>query len=211
MEKMDKEADKTQTPETSESRDEGAAETKQTEVKEEQKEKHTDEKPEAPAASRKRERKKPAERKPEPAPASREGKRERKKIERLEFTAADLTHKKMFDFPDGWGTALGECPMIDHRLQAAKAEELKILHKLLFKTPGQLNSIKKNIRRFYGYDFERNDAEYDKRMALLVKQVSPDLKKICHVLDLEQKGTKEELCERWVCSGSGSWKRLLYF
>ena len=147
----------------------------------------------------KRERKKPEpkqEQQPS-TPASTEGKRERKKIERLEFTAADLTQRKLFEIPAGSGTLLGECPVIDHNLQSVKAEDLKVLHKLLFKTPGQLSTIKKNIRRFNGFAFEKSSADYDKKMLLLVKQVLADLKRICHVLDLEKSGTKEELCTRY--------------
>lgn len=126
------------------------------------------------------------------------GKRERKKIERLEFTAADLTQKKMFEIPTGSGILLADCPTIDHNLQSVKGEDLKILHKLLFKTPGQISTIKKNIRRFNGFAFEKNSADYDKKIVLLQKQVLADLKRFCHVLDLEKGGTKEELCTRFV-------------
>ena len=129
-------------------------------------------------------------------PSSTEGKRERKKTERLEFTAADLTQKKLFEIPAGFGTLLAECPVVDHNLQSVKAEDLKVLHKLLFKTPGQLQTIKKNIRKFNGFAFEKNSAEYDKKMLLLLKQVLVDLKRICLVLDLEKSGTKEEVCAR---------------
>jgi len=124
------------------------------------------------------------------------GKRERKKTERLVFPAEDESKKKLFEIPKGSGTPLGECPVIGHNLSSVKAEDLKNLHKLLFKTLGQIMNIKKNIKKFNGFAFEADSGEFDKKMKSLIKLGAAELKKICHVLDLTKEGTKEDICKR---------------
>lgn len=56
--------------------------------------------------------------------------------------------------------------------------------------------IKKNIRRFNGFDFKKDSDEYAKKLSAAQKFELKQLKSICEMLDLEKKGNKEEISER---------------
>lgn len=102
------------------------------------------------------------------------------------------------EIPEGSGTALGEIPRIDASISRFKNEDLKLLHRLLFKTPGKTTVIKKNIKKFCGFDFKKDSEEYTKKIASVQKFEVKHLKSICEMLDLEKKGNKEEIGTRIV-------------
>lgn len=58
--------------------------------------------------------------------------------------------------------------------------------------------IKKNIKKFNGFEFAKDDEEYGKKLANAQKFEVKQLKSICEMLDLEKKGNKEEIAERIV-------------
>lgn len=102
------------------------------------------------------------------------------------------------DVPTGNGTALGEIHRIDASISRFKNDDLRLLHKLLFKTPGKTAMIKKNIKKFNGFDFKKDTEEYNRKIAATQKFEVKHLKSICEMLDLEKKGNKEEIAERIV-------------
>ncbi|XP_043921211.1 protein DEK isoform X2 [Protopterus annectens] len=124
-----------------------------------------------------------------------EGKREKKKVERLSFQASP-TKNEPFKIEEGKGEKLGEIERIQHFMSQIKSEELKPLHKLLYGRPGTVASVKRNIRQFSGFPFEKNSEPYKKKEELLKKHKNSALKMFCGVLDLEKSGTSGELVER---------------
>lgn len=56
--------------------------------------------------------------------------------------------------------------------------------------------IKKNIKKFNGFEFKKDSDEYVKTLAAAKKFELKQLKSICEMLDLEKKGTKDEVAER---------------
>lgn len=132
-------------------------------------------------------------------PLEKSGPRERKKVQRFneEFTAEQKEGAKV-ELSDGNGVSLGEIPRIDASISRFKTEDLKLLHRLLFKIPGKTVQIKKNIRKFNGFDFEKDSDAYTKKVASTQKFEMKQLKSICEMLDLDKKGTKEELADR-IC------------
>lgn len=72
------------------------------------------------------------------------------------------------------------------------------MHRLLFRTPGKTALIKKNIKRFNGFDFKKDSDEYEKKMVAAQKFEVKQLKSICEMLDLEKKGNKEEISVRII-------------
>ncbi|XP_035232868.1 protein DEK-like, partial [Stegodyphus dumicola] len=122
------------------------------------------------------------------------GCRARKKVERLEISFA--TSKEKQEIPVGKGQKLGECPRIEFQIQRNKLPDLKPLHKILFNRVGSGNEIKKNIRKFCGFTFEKNSQEYERKKAVVEKLTAAILKHVCEVLDLERSGTKEEIVLR---------------
>ncbi|KAL5021589.1 hypothetical protein ScPMuIL_000744 [Solemya velum] len=125
------------------------------------------------------------------------GKRAKKKVERLDMSAgATPKEKKKLEIPEGSGDRLGDCPRIEFQLQKTKADDLKLLHKILYNRVAAANEIRRNIRQFCGYDFAKGDKEYEKKQAMLNKSHIAMLKPVCEVLDIERGGKKEEILER---------------
>lgn len=59
----------------------------------------------------------------------------------------------------------------------------------------KLKEIKKNLKTFNGFEFERDSGEFEKKRELLEKVTVGGLKQMCDVLDLERSGTKAVLIE----------------
>ncbi|XP_033737269.1 protein DEK-like [Pecten maximus] len=124
------------------------------------------------------------------------GKRQKKKVERLDISGnATPKEKKQIEF-DGAGLKLGDCPRIELQIQKNKADDLKVLHKYLFGLRGATNTVKKNLRNFNGFSFEKDDKEYEKKTAVLIKYTMTMLRQLCAILDLERQGSKEQVIER---------------
>jgi len=122
------------------------------------------------------------------------GCRARKKVERLEVSFS--TPKEKQEFPEGKGKKLGECPRIEAQIQKMKVVDLKPLHKVLFNRIGSANEIKKNLRKFCGFPFDKDSVEYTRKKASTEKMTAPVLKQICLILDIERSGSKEEIVNR---------------
>lgn len=91
---------------------------------------------------------------------------------------------------------MGEIPRIDASISRFKNDDLKLLHRVLFKNPGKSTMIKKNIKKFNGFDFNKDSEEYERKLSFIQKFEVKQLKSICEMLDLEKKGTKDEIAAR---------------
>ncbi|XP_071448526.1 protein DEK-like isoform X3 [Hetaerina americana] len=124
------------------------------------------------------------------------GTRDRKKVQRFseEFkTVIRETPKN--EIPEGRGVQLGEIPRIESVIQKHTSETLKPLYKVLFNRPGKLSLVKRNIRKFNGFDFKVGSDEYLKKRASVVKLDMRSLKSICSTLDLGSSGSREDLVD----------------
>ncbi|XP_072365795.1 protein DEK-like [Scyliorhinus torazame] len=124
-----------------------------------------------------------------------EGKREKKKVERLTLQVTPSA-KETFSIPEGRGTRLGEIERVQYFMGKTKAEDLRSLHKILYNRPGSIPTLKKNIRLFTGFSFESGSEQHKKKEEVLKKNPISVLKVICTVLDLERKGTKDEIVSK---------------
>ncbi|KAI8501482.1 hypothetical protein Bbelb_207530 [Branchiostoma belcheri] len=124
-----------------------------------------------------------------------EGKRQRKKTERLEVEVI-TTPKEEFRIPEGKGTKLGEIERVEWQLQRNKSEDLKPLHRILFNKGGAATVIKRHIRQFSGFDFEKDSKEYEKKKEQILRYTVAALKYFCDTLDIEKKGNRDELVEK---------------
>lgn len=66
------------------------------------------------------------------------------------------------------------------------------MHKLLYKEPGKTNLIKKNIRKFDGFEFTKDSDEFSKKIKDILKFESKQLKVICEMLDLPKTEVDED-------------------
>lgn len=94
------------------------------------------------------------------------------------------------------GKFLSDIAMIDANLTNTKSENLQVLHTICWDAPGRANMVKKNLRRFNGFDFEDTSDEYKNRREATLKVELSKLKLTADVLDLETGGTVEELVDR---------------
>lgn len=99
-------------------------------------------------------------------PLETEGKRERKNVQRFEEKSEPSSK---VDFEEGSGTPLGEIPRVEASITRFKNEDLKFLHRLLFKVQGNNKLFKKNIRKFNGFPFDKDSEEYKKKVETLKK------------------------------------------
>lgn len=93
---------------------------------------------------------------------------------------------------------MGEIPRIDASISRFKNDDLKLLHRILFRSPGKTTLIKKNIKKFNGFDFLKDSEEYGKKLSSTQKFEVKQLKSVCEMLDLEKKGNKDEIAERII-------------
>lgn len=100
-------------------------------------------------------------------PLETEGKRERKNVQR--FEEGKKSEPSKVDFEEGSGTPLGEIPRVEASITRFKNEDLKFLHRLLFKVQGNNKLFKKNIRKFNGFPFDKDSEEYKKKVETLKK------------------------------------------
>uniref|UniRef100_A0A1I7XPQ2 DEK_C domain-containing protein n=1 Tax=Heterorhabditis bacteriophora TaxID=37862 RepID=A0A1I7XPQ2_HETBA len=142
-------------------------------------------------------------------PVEVEGKRHRQKVERLsEVTTPQI--KKKPEVIMGDGVALGEVPYIADQINKHSAVELKTMHRVLFGTEGKSTVLKKDIRKFTGlvslifliriflctdyssfrFAFAEGSAEFEKKMSMLNKLTTDQLKTIKDVLGLHLHGTQ---------------------
>lgn len=91
---------------------------------------------------------------------------------------------------------MGNIPRIDASISRFKSDDLKLLHRILYKTPGKATMIKKNIKKFNGFDFKKDSDEYTKKIANMHKFEVKQLKSICEMLELQKTGTKDDLIEK---------------
>ncbi|XP_057312844.1 protein DEK-like [Hydractinia symbiolongicarpus] len=125
-------------------------------------------------------------------------KRERKSTERFTLNTPEAkTHPEdELDFTKGPGVKLGDIPFVNYSLNKEVAEDLKTLHKILYPRMCKVNMLKKNIRAFCGFPFDKDTAHYKKVEGIANRLFSTGLKYILGVLGLEKKGDKEQMKER---------------
>jgi len=121
------------------------------------------------------------------------GKRERKKVERFVQEP-----KKEEVEVEGTGMALKEIPYIQNMIMKTGPEDLKFLHRLAYGRPGTANEIRKNLYKFKGFAFTKDDKAYERKKTSMEKIVLGELKKILGVLGLEKSGVKSAIVERLI-------------
>lgn len=58
--------------------------------------------------------------------------------------------------------------------------------------------VKKNIKKFNGFDFKKESDEYTKKIGIVHKMEVKQLKSVCEMLDLPKSGSKDELVSKIV-------------
>lgn len=96
----------------------------------------------------------------------------------------------------GKGKHLTDIALVDINITNTKAVSLSVLHNIIYEVPGDFRQIKKNLRRFNGFDFDGESEEYKRRLEAAKKLELSKLALTADVLTLSEKGTVDELSER---------------
>lgn len=107
-----------------------------------------------------------------------------------------VTPKKPLPNFKGKGKHLTDIGLIDANITNTKADSLSVLHNLIYEDPGNIKFVKKNLRKFNGFDFDNKSEEYTRRLEAAKKVELSKLSLIADVLNLNDKGTVDELSER---------------
>lgn len=96
------------------------------------------------------------------------------------------------------GKSLSEIAKIDKYITSTRVDHLQTLHTICFDAAGKVNVLKKNLRQFAGFEFEKDSNEYKKKLEAAQKNDIAKLKAVCEGLQLDKKGSKEILSQR-IC------------
>lgn len=96
------------------------------------------------------------------------------------------------------GIPLGKIPEIEKYIASTRTEVLQTLHQICLDTVGKTNLLKKNLRQFAGFDFDKDSDEYEKKLKEIQKVDLPKLRGVCEGLQLDKKGSKEAISQR-IC------------
>jgi hypothetical protein len=103
-------------------------------------------------------------------PVEMSGTRDRKKVQRLsEVIAAPSSKDDSVTIPKGKGTPFGDIFSVNKELAKGQPDNLKIVHKLCFNRVGKATVLRKNLRKFCGFDFAEESAEYNKKLDQILK------------------------------------------
>jgi len=124
-----------------------------------------------------------------------EGKRSRKPTLRLEISEL-VPAKKELPIPQGHGKPLGEIEYINYKISHASTDALSRMRSICFGRRGNKATIRKNLREFNGFEFQRNSNEYQKHLSNLTKLKKDQLRSISNILGLPSTGRNTDHAER---------------
>lgn len=96
------------------------------------------------------------------------------------------------------GIPLGDIGKIEKYIAGTRVEGLQTLHQICLDVVGKTNLLKKNLRQFSGFNFEKASPEYEKKLKDTQKFDLAKLKGVCEGLQLDKKGSKEAVSQR-IC------------
>jgi len=121
-------------------------------------------------------------------------KRQRKSTEFLvNRRTAETPAEIEIDYTKGKGTMLKDIPYVTWQINKADTEDLYVLHRLMYKKQGKHQMVKRNIRQFCGYPFDKKDKAYKYVEELAWRLVLPALRWINGILGLEKSQDKEKM------------------
>jgi len=119
-------------------------------------------------------------------------KREAKAVERLDVGV--VKEKEAFKVVPGKGMKLRDIANVDLRIGkiVSSSEELKLLHRICFGTPGQKTVVKKHLREFSGFE----EGQLEEKTKTIGRLDGGLLKKVMMLCDVPTTGTKIEQAAR---------------
>ncbi|XP_053679610.1 protein DEK isoform X2 [Anopheles nili] len=116
--------------------------------------------------------------------------------------AKKLTDEEEADVDDAEkpsGKSLGSIALIDANITKAKVDDLQTLHTIMYDGPAKPMVLRRNLRKFDGFEVAAGSDAYRKRVSATEKLDVKKLAQLAEILALDKKGSKEELAGR-ICS-----------
>ncbi|PFX27900.1 protein DEK-like [Stylophora pistillata] len=126
-----------------------------------------------------------------------EGKRARKSTEfLLNQTAPTIIKENKPLILEGKGESLGSIERTKYELGRSSVGELKPLHKLFYGREGRVTEVKRNVRKFNGFAFQKDSKEYEAKKLGVERFTNDGLKRLCEIFDVDKKGKRSDLVEK---------------
>lgn len=106
--------------------------------------------------------------------------------------------KEIADEKQASGIPLGDIAKIEKYITSTRIEVLQTLHQICFEALGKTNLLKKSLRQFAGFDFDKDSNEFEKKLKETQKFELPKLRGVCEGLQLDKKGSKDAVSHR-IC------------
>lgn len=97
-------------------------------------------------------------------------------------------------------STLGEINKIRDNISTARLNAVKALHVVAYGTETQPRLTRKRLREFSGFGLDKNSNEYKEKVNEVKQAIDDsDLVSVCNILDLDYKGTTDNLVDRICC------------
>lgn len=97
-------------------------------------------------------------------------------------------------------TTLGDIAKIEYNLSNSQLKAVKALHLVAYGQEAQPRMTRKRLREFSGFGLEKGSEDYENKLTDVKERTdSADLVSICHILDLDYKGSSDDVVDR-ICS-----------
>merc|ERR1711936_963414 len=125
-------------------------------------------------------------------------KRSRKSVEAyvIEQPKDPKEEEKKYDFSTGPGIKIADIPYTKYMVDKADVEDLHILHRAMYggRSAGRENMIKRNIRLFCGWPFDKDSKEYKSIYTNIIDKLTvPAMKWTLNLLGLDKSETLDEM------------------
>ncbi|XP_065889524.1 protein DEK-like [Dysidea avara] len=126
-----------------------------------------------------------------------EGKRKRT-VSQLYNVAETSKKKKTLEQHVGSGTKLQNIPSVEVMIsQRCRIDDLRMLYQICFGVNGKSNAVKKDLKDFQGFGFNKSSDQYSKKRKVLAQYSKSGLvSQFCTPLCLQRTGSKDELIDR---------------
>lgn len=126
-------------------------------------------------------------------PLTVEGIRQRKSTQRFQLVQPEAPKVEILK---GSGVRLGDIARIENNINKYNVKDLKKLYKICFSQVGRKKEMKKDLKQFNGFNFNRHSSEYEQKKNKLLNLKLMELILLCDLLDLKKFDTKIALVLR---------------
>lgn len=93
-------------------------------------------------------------------------------------------------------TTLSDIEAVNFNITNSKSKSVKVLYTIVF-SDAEARLSRSKLKKFSGFNFEAGEEEYDCKLNEIKSNTNTaDLISVCHILNIDYEGTKEDIAER---------------